>query len=107
MSDVAASEPATVEEPSPASRSLVRTLSAIIIVAALAIAVAGGFAWGRSSKHVVSTPGASSVDAGFASDMSTHHQQAINMATYEYDNSTNIPIRTIAFDIESGQTAQL
>lgn len=89
------------------NRGLVRTLTAIIAIAAIAIAIAGGFAWGRSSTHSVAFPSADSVDAGFASDMSTHHQQAITMATYARDNSTNPDIKRIAFDIESGQTAQL
>ena len=91
----------------PPSRTLVRALVSIIVVAALCATVAIGYAWGRSSKHVLSMPGATSVDAGFASDMSTHHEQAITMASYARDNSTNPAIKRIAFDIESGQTAQL
>jgi uncharacterized protein (DUF305 family) len=91
----------------PAPRGLIRTLTAIIVVAVLAMAVALGHVWGADSKHVVATPSASSVDAGFASDMSTHHQQAITMATYAYDNSTNPSIKLIAFDIQSAQTSQL
>jgi uncharacterized protein (DUF305 family) len=91
----------------PPSRALVRTLISIIVVAVVCATVAGGWAWGRTSQHVPPVPGTSSVDAGFASDMSTHHEQAITMATYAFDNSTNASIKVIAFDIESGQTAQL
>jgi uncharacterized protein (DUF305 family) len=109
MDDTAVTDEEVADEAlAPESRQgLVRVLVSIICVAVLAGAVAIGFGWGSSSKHTISFPGPTSVDAGFASDMSTHHQQAINMATYEFDNSTNTAVKTVAFDIESGQTAQL
>jgi len=52
-------------------------LTAIVAVAFLAAAVAIGHLWGaRGSGSSGSSPSATSVDAGFARDMSTHHQQA-------------------------------
>jgi uncharacterized protein (DUF305 family) len=89
------------------SRRLMAALLTVLAVMGLAAAVAVGHVWGADSKHSTPFPSATSVDAGFASDMSTHHQQAITMASYARDNSDNQAIRTVAFDIESGQTAQL
>lgn len=88
---------------------LTRSLIGIIAVAVLAICVAGGFAWGSSSAPTAQAyrPTSSSVDAGFARDMSTHHQQAITMATYTATNSTDPAVANLAYDIESSQTIQL
>lgn len=88
------------------SRRLMAVLLTILAVTALAAAVAVGHVWGADSKHTTSFPSASSVDAGFASDMSTHHQQAITMAGYVRDNSTNTAVKTVAFDIETAQLGQ-
>ncbi len=52
------------------------------------LAVGGGVLWGSSGDNGAGRCRApSSVDAGFARDMSTHHQQAITMAGYARDNS--------------------
>jgi uncharacterized protein (DUF305 family) len=89
----------------PPSR-LRTVLLAVIAVAALAMAVAGGFYWG--SKNGTSGPTKpSAVDIGFARDMATHHQQAVTMAAYVRDTSTDPEIVTLAYDIESSQTEQL
>lgn len=82
-------------------------LLAIIAIAVLVLAVTGGFLWGRAGHGGTSVPSASSVDAGFARDMATHHQQAVTMAQYARDNSTNIAVKTVAFDIETSQSVQL
>ncbi|WP_375492375.1 DUF305 domain-containing protein [uncultured Jatrophihabitans sp.] len=95
-----------------ASRSprLARVLVAVIAVAVLAIAVAGGYFWasrGSDTSTAASMPAASSVDAGFARDMTTHHQQAVTMAGYTRDNSTNPAVRLLAYDIDTSQTIQM
>ena len=82
-------------------------LLAIIGVAVLVLAVTGGFLWGSAGDSGSSTPSASSVDAGFARDMATHHQQAVTMAGYTRDNSTNLPVKTVAFDIETSQSVEM
>jgi uncharacterized protein (DUF305 family) len=96
--------------PGPAPRNSLRvTLLASIGVLVLVIAVGAGFIWG-SSGHDSSAayrPGPNSVDGGFARDMATHHQQAITMATYANDNSTNGLVRNVAYDIESSQSIEM
>jgi uncharacterized protein (DUF305 family) len=52
-------------------------------------------------------PAVDSVDAGFARDMATHHDQAVQMAQVVRDNSTDPAVRLLAFDIETGQLAQI
>jgi uncharacterized protein (DUF305 family) len=97
---------ATAEPIQPDSHRSVRTvLIAVIAVAVLAIAVTGGFLWGSHGK--TSATHVSAVDTGFARDMATHHQQAVTMAAYARDNSTNVLVKTDAFDIESSQSVQL
>ncbi|MFL6116469.1 MAG: DUF305 domain-containing protein [Catenulispora sp.] len=54
-----------------------------------------------------SVPGADSVDVGFAQDMSVHHEQAVEMAAWERDHTTDPVLRQLAFDIETGQLAQI
>ena len=44
-------------------------------------------------------PSLSSVDAGFARDMSTHHTQAVMMAGYERHNTSNPALKLLANDI--------
>ncbi|WP_116202323.1 DUF305 domain-containing protein [Amycolatopsis circi] len=53
------------------------------------------------------TPGAGSVEVGFAQDMSVHHLQAVTMAGWARDHSTDPEIRQLAFDIERTQTEQV
>lgn len=86
-------------------RPLTATLIAILAVAALVVAGTGGWLIANSSS--VASISASSVDAGFARDMATHHTQAVTMAGYERDNTTNPSLKLLAFDIETSQDNQL
>ena len=79
----------------------------IAVAAILAVVLAGFIGYGLRSTGSASTPSASSVDAGFARDMSTHHQQAITMAAYTRDNTTDPAIKILAYDIESSQEFQV
>ena len=93
--------------PAGATPTRLRTvLLAVIAVAVLAVAVAGGFYWGTKNGSS-STTKPSAVDIGFARDMATHHQQAVTMAAYVRDTSTDPEVITLAYDIESSQTAQM
>ena len=94
------------DAPRSARRPVTVVLAALVAVAALVIA--GTVGWlargdGGSGNPVT----ASSVDAGFARDMSTHHTQAVTMAGYERDNTTNASLKILAFDIETSQQFQL
>ena len=103
---VVSTERPQAAEPEPATGSpLRRVLVAVLCVAALLLAGALGFVAGHRSGSA--TPGASSVDAGFTWDMATHHRQAVTMAGYVRDHSSDGVVRTLAYDIETSQFNQV
>ncbi|SFO93862.1 Uncharacterized conserved protein, DUF305 family [Amycolatopsis arida] len=53
------------------------------------------------------SPGAGSVEVGFAQDMSVHHLQAVTMANWARDHSEDRRVRQLAFDIASTQLEQI
>lgn len=105
------------EPPEPADESTERAGQApgrrlrVVLVCILAIAAlvaAGTTGWlVGSSSGGPATVAVSSVDAGFARDMSTHHTQAIEMANYARDYTTDPSIKILARDIETQQYFQV
>ena len=91
------------EEAAP-SRRLRVVLIAVLVIAALAIAGAVGWLIGDRGSSSVS---ASSVDAGFARDMSAHHDQAVQMAGYTRDHTGDESIKLLAYDIETSQYVEI
>lgn len=82
----------------------------IVIGAGIALAlVLAGAAVGLliAAGRGPGVPAADSVDVGFAQDMSVHHEQAVGMATWERDHTADPVLRQLAFDIETGQLAQI
>jgi uncharacterized protein (DUF305 family) len=94
------------EELRPAGTTRLRRILGAIIVVALLV-VAGTVGWLVRGGGGSSVPSAGSVDAGFAQDMTTHHIQAVTMAGYERDNTTNSGLKVLAFDIETSQQFQV
>ncbi len=100
------------EESAPAERTgwsrwvvIGGTLIAVLLVGAAIGVFATRLTDG--SDAVPATPGAGSVEVGFAQDMSVHHLQAVTMAGWARDHSTDPEIRQLAFDIERTQTEQV
>lgn len=79
---------------------------AILIVACIAV-VAGCGSDGGSGSDRMATPGDTSVEAGFARDMSTHHAQAVAMAEAIRDRTDDPDLRLLATDIALGQQSQI
>lgn len=104
--DARSVDTATAVGDAPAFRGLRVTLFALIAVAALVVAGTAGWLL-RGGSPAASTPSASSVDAGFAQDMITHHIQAVTMAGIERDGTTDKELHSLAFDIETGQNFQV
>ena len=103
-------EPPTTTDDPPGARPPQRSrvvLVAVLAVALLAIAGTVGWLVGNNNGSGSSTPSESSVDAGFARDMSTHHTQAINMANYTRDATDDPNIQILARDIETEQYFQV
>lgn len=77
-------------------------VSAVLVVVAL---VAGGFLAGRVTSDA-SAPATDSAEAGFARDMQTHHQQAVEMAMIAYQKTEDADIRQLSYDIATSQAQQ-
>ena len=80
----------------------------IIAAAALVlllVGATGGLLVGRAG--VPEVPAADSVDVGFLQDMSVHHQQAVEMATWEQEHTSDPGLRQLACDIQSTQIGQV
>ncbi|GAB3552443.1 hypothetical protein GCM10027404_23000 [Arthrobacter tumbae] len=74
------------------------------------IAVAALFALAFTAGRVAATPetpGTNSADAGFARDMQVHHSQAVEMSRIVRDQTDDVVIRTIAYDIAMTQQHQV
>ncbi|SDJ30621.1 Uncharacterized conserved protein, DUF305 family [Frankineae bacterium MT45] len=98
----------TAGEQAPPRRAGVIALVAVCLVSVLVVAGAVGYLLhSQSSSTAVATPAADSVDAGFSRDMATHHTQAVSMAGYTRDNSSDPAVKLLAFDIETSQQFQL
>ena len=95
---------AETAEPPRRPSGLTTALIAVIALAVLAVFGAGGYLLGHRSA---AAPSANSVDAGFAWDMSTHHLQAVTMAGYVRDHTTDGVIKELAYDIETSQFNQV
>ncbi|MFI0817100.1 DUF305 domain-containing protein [Streptomyces sp. NPDC021098] len=82
------------------------------ITAALALLtlVAVGVVWLMSDRSEgttgTGTPKDTSAEAGFARDMSTHHQQAVEMSLIVRDRTDDEDVRRLAFDILSAQATE-
>lgn len=74
------------------------------------LAVAGLFALAFTAGRVAAVPqhpGNNSADAGFARDMQVHHAQAVEMSRIVREQTDDVVIRTIAYDIAMTQQHQI
>ncbi len=90
----------------PEGRNIRAVLVAVIAVAMLALTGGVGYLVGHRGG-ANAAPNANSVDAGFVWDMTVHHRQAVSMAGYTRDHSTDPAIKLLAYDIESSQNNQV
>ncbi|MDQ2848855.1 MAG: DUF305 domain-containing protein [Actinomycetota bacterium] len=92
-----------------------RGTAVVLALAAIAVLIVGslvgyairGSANRTQSSAVSAVPTIDSVDAGFARDMITHHQQGVLMANYEEADSQDADVRLMAYDINATQLAQV
>ncbi|MFI9272338.1 DUF305 domain-containing protein [Kitasatospora sp. NPDC052896] len=99
-----------IDEPSgalPRRRRTVWWPAALAAAVALCLGVPALVASGTSASSTVSAaPSTDSPEAGFARDMATHHQQAIDMSFIIRDRTDNAEVRGLAFDIINTQANQ-
>ncbi|MFJ3902179.1 DUF305 domain-containing protein [Streptomyces sp. NPDC090025] len=85
-----------------------RTQWASVTAVVLALLFAGGALTVASADRdrAPRTPTAESADAGFARDMSVHHQQAVEMSFIVRDRTKDEEVRRLAYDIANTQANQ-
>ncbi|MFJ8075763.1 DUF305 domain-containing protein [Streptomyces sp. NPDC096176] len=76
---------------------------ALLFAGAATVASAGG---GSGPGSGGGTPTTASADAGFARDMSVHHQQAVEMSFIVRDRTQDEEVRRLAYDIANTQANQ-
>ena len=86
------------------TRNRGRTVLAAIVAAVL-LGV-GAFAAGWLAAPRTATPTDTGVEAGFARDMQTHHDQAVQMAMIIRTQTDDPEIRQLAYDIATSQAQQ-
>jgi uncharacterized protein (DUF305 family) len=88
---------------------MTRTQWAAITAVVLALLFAGAAtvaSAGSSEAPASRTPSATSADAGFARDMTVHHQQAVEMSFIVRDRTQDEEVRRLAYDIANTQANQ-
>lgn len=78
----------------PSHGASVAGIVALVAVLALLLGIGGVLIYQRAT-----TPGADSVDVGFMQDMTTHHQQAVEMASVVAEHGEDPEIRAFAREI--------
>jgi len=91
-------------EKSPSGGHRIRLYVAGAVAAV--ILVAASFAAGSLSAPVVTAPSNTSAEAGFARDMQTHHNQAVEMSLMVRDLTDDPDVRLLAYDIATSQSQQ-
>ncbi|MFI9585638.1 DUF305 domain-containing protein [Streptomyces sp. NPDC052236] len=82
------------------------TAVVLAVLFAGAATVASAVGDGGGGDGTSDTPTASSADAGFARDMSVHHQQAVEMSFIVRDRTEDEEIRRLAYDVANTQANQ-
>lgn len=77
------------------------------VVVLLLVGATGGLLVGRSGSTSPAVPADDSVDVGFSQDMTVHHGQAVEMASWERDHTVDPELAQLSSDIEATQTAQI
>ena len=91
----------------PAARPAVRWIVvAVVAVAVIAVAFAVGRFTAFGATAAPAHPSETSADAGFARDMQVHHTQAVLMAMEIYRKTDDDELRTLSYDIATGQAGQ-
>lgn len=101
--------PADAERPAPQEARWIRPVLAVVaVVGLLLLGAAGGLLLsGVPGSGPPAVPATDSVDVGFSQDMTVHHQQAVTMAAWARDHTTDPVLHQLAADIEATQTAQI
>ncbi|MER7624270.1 DUF305 domain-containing protein [Streptomyces sp. NPDC126503] len=81
-------------------------LASVAAVAAALLFAGGAVTVASGEEEAPRTPVSASADAGFARDMSVHHQQAVEMSFIVRDRTRDEAVRRLAYDIANTQANQ-
>ncbi|WP_291045115.1 DUF305 domain-containing protein [Herbiconiux sp.] len=99
-------DPGTVTTAEAAPRRGGRGRIVLAGVVAAVVVVVAVFSAGWLAAPRVPTPSDGSVEAGFARDMQTHHNQAVEMSLIVRDVTDDPEVRSLAYDIATSQSQQ-
>ncbi|QJY50615.1 DUF305 domain-containing protein [Pseudonocardia broussonetiae] len=106
MVTVSVERPPTSPSPADGEARWVRPFVAVVaVVGLLLLGAAGGLLLGVPGSSTTAEPG--TVDVGFSQDMSVHHLQGVDMASWERDHTTDPVLAQLATDIEKTQNNQV
>ena len=97
----------TVTDPEQSSTGQRQLLSRWAVVLSLLLVLVGAAALGGAWWKATQPPGDTSVEAGFARDMQTHHAQAVQMAMIIRDKTADPTLRALSYDIVTTQQQQI
>ena len=89
----------------PVSRTALYAVVGLMLAALLAFGAAVVVLANRHTSQAIPLP--TTVDVGFARDMTTHHLQAIQMAGIARDRTEDPAVKELAFDVETSQQEQV
>jgi uncharacterized protein (DUF305 family) len=90
----------------PGRGSGARRFGTLALAAAVVVGLLLGYAGGLLTPGLT-RPGETSVEAGFARDMTTHHAQAVQMGLTAYQRGTDPEVRQIGLDIALAQQGEI
>ncbi|MCS5722296.1 DUF305 domain-containing protein [Herbiconiux sp. CPCC 203407] len=96
--------PATPAEAVPRRGGRGRLVLAGVVAAVVVVVAVFSAGWLAAPR--VPTPSDGSVEAGFARDMQTHHNQAVEMSLILRDVTDDAEVRSLAYDIATSQSQQ-
>ncbi len=99
-------EPRDRDLDSPGGEPQRRGLPSWLPVLALAVLALVGFGSYQLGVASAGAPAEDSADVGFARDMQTHHNQAVQMSFIIRDKTSDPTLRTLAYDIATSQQQQ-
>ncbi|WBB74746.1 DUF305 domain-containing protein [Micromonospora sp. WMMD1128] len=95
--------PATDDE---GGRAPARRYGLLVVAAAVVVGLLLGYAGGLLTP-ALTRPGDNSAEAGFARDMTTHHNQAVAMGLLAFGQGQDAEVRQVGVDIATGQQGEI
>ncbi|WP_428963807.1 DUF305 domain-containing protein [Micromonospora fluostatini] len=92
--------------PTEGGRASDRRFGTLALAAAVVVGLLLGYVGGLFTP-TLTRPGDTSVEAGFARDMTTHHAQAVQMGLAAYQRGSDPEVRQIGVDIALAQQGEM